>query len=277
MMTLGGLLDLTSKVAVITGSGAGMGRATAELLAAAGAHVVVADVDSGRIDATVAAIGAAGGTATGITLDVSDVDALTATARAVAADHGRLDIWVNNAGIYPPAPLFASTVKDWDRMQDINSRAVYFGTREAARWMIRGGGGVVVNIASIAAYRAGSPNLAHYAASKAAVVVLTKTMANALGRHGIRVVGVSPGVIVTDGLKAGMATMDSVGVNLGNRGDTIPIGRAGVPEDIANAVLFLVSDMASFITGTTLDVDGGDLIKGAADVPDLASMGYDED
>ena len=273
--TVAQLLDLTDRVAVVTGSGAGMGAATVKLLAAAGARVVVVDVDPVRATTVTDAITADGGHAESAVVDVRDVEAITTLVNDVADRHGRLDIWVNNAGIYPASPLFTATVQDWDRMLDINSRSVFFATREAARRMIDfGKGGVIVNISSIAAYRAGSPSLAHYAASKGAVVALTKTLAGSLGPHGVRVVGVAPGVIETEGLQVGKQEMDSSGANLSNRGAMVPLRRVGQGEDIARAVLFAVSDMAGFVTGDTLSVDGGDLIRATADVPDLAAMGY---
>lgn len=269
------LIDLSGRVAVVTGSGAGMGADIAKRLAEAGATVVVADVDVERAKTVSAVIQEGGGRAEPVAVDVRDVDAVTSLAQDVAERHGSLGIWVNNAGIYPAAPLFSVTVDEWDRMSEINSRGVFFGSREAARQMIkRGQGGVIVNISSIAAFRAGSPSLVHYAASKAAVVALTKTMAGSLGPHGIRVVGIAPGVIETEGLQAGKREMDGSGANLANRGAMIPLRRIGQGDDVARAVLFAVSDLASFITGDTISVDGGDLIRAAADVPDLTAMGY---
>jgi NAD(P)-dependent dehydrogenase (short-subunit alcohol dehydrogenase family) len=270
------LLALTDRVAVVTGGAAGMGRATATRLAEAGAAVVIADLDGDRAAAAAAEISAAGGSASAQQLDVSDADAVGALAERTFREAGRLDVWVNNAGIFPPTPLFRLTPADWDRMLDVNTRSVFFGTREAARWMIAGGrGGVVVNIASIAAYRAGSPNQSHYAASKAAVVTLTKTLSSALGRHGVRVVGVAPGVIATDGVLGNLGTMDAQGLNLADRGATVPLQRTGDPDDIARMVVVLASDLAAYVTGVTVPVDGGDLVTGKADTLDLDALGYD--
>jgi NAD(P)-dependent dehydrogenase (short-subunit alcohol dehydrogenase family) len=274
--TLTSLLDLSGRVAVVTGGAAGMGRATAVRLAEAGAAVVIADLDGPRAQQAAEQITATGGAATAQQLDVSDVTAVTALAEQTSRDHGRLDIWVNNAGIFPPTPLFRLSETDWNRMLDVNTRSVFFGTREAARWMIAGGrGGVVVNIASIAGYRAGSPNQAHYAASKAAVITLTKTLSSALGRHGVRVVGVAPGVIATDGVMGNLGTMDSQGLNLADRGAAVPLRRLGAPDDIARMVLVLASDLASYVTGVTVAVDGGDLVTGKADTLDLDALGFD--
>jgi NAD(P)-dependent dehydrogenase (short-subunit alcohol dehydrogenase family) len=273
--SISSLIDLTGRVAVVTGAGAGMGAVIAQRLAEVGAHVVVADIDGARAESVAAAITGAGGSGEALLLDVRDVDALAPAIEQVATDRGRLDIWVNNAGIYPPRPMFSLSAEDWDTVQDINTRAVFFASREAARQMIRAGnGGVLVNIASIAAFRAGSPSLVPYSTSKAGVVVLTKTMAASLGPHGIRVVGVAPGVIDTDGIRAGAADMAAAGANTANRGEVIPLRRLGTGDDVARTVLFAASDLAAYITGEVITVDGGDMIRGGADVPDLAGMGY---
>lgn len=268
------LLDLGGKVAVVTGSGAGMGKSIAARLAEAGARVVVADIDAARAAATAIEIGSHGGSATSCEIDVRQVSSLGELAAKTVHDRGQLDVWVNNAGIYPPIPVFKATEEDWDRLIDINLRAVYFGTREAARWMIKAGkGGVIVNIASIAAYRAGPPSLAHYAASKAGVIATTMNLAGAFGPYGIRVVGVAPGVIDTDGMRAGGAELDRLGANVGNRADRIPLRRIGSGDDIARVVLFLASHLADFVTGVTIAVDGGDVISGPSDTPPLTALG----
>lgn len=263
------LVDLTGKVAVVTGAGLGMGRATARRLADAGATVVAADLDIARAKAVADEIGGHA-----YEIDVSDTAAVTALTTHVVREHGGLDIWVNNAGIYPLRPLFEVEDADFQRMMDVNLKAVYFATREAARQMIgTGRGGVVVNVSSIAAYRAGSPGLAHYAASKAGVVTLTKTLASALGPHGVRVVGIAPGVVDTDGMKAVEDQFEASGVNAADRGSEIPLGRNGEPDDIARVALFLSSPLARFVTGVTIPVDGGDLTSGKATVSSAGALG----
>lgn len=275
--TIAQLTDLSSRVAVVTGAASGLGRAIAGRLAEAGASTVLADIDSAGAAEAAADLSGRGWAATAERLDVTDVDAIMSLAAKVADELGRINIWVNNAGIYPPAPLFATTADHWDRMLDVNLRSVYFGTREAARQMIGAGvRGVVVNVASIASERAGNPNLAPYAAAKAGVVTLTKTLAGALGPSGVRVVGVSPGVVETEGFLAGRSALDEVGANLGNRAGLLPLRRVGTADDIARVVLFLASDLAEFVTGVTLPADGGDLIAGVSDVPSLEAMGLGE-
>lgn len=275
--SLASLLQLQDRVAVVTGGGAGIGRAICRRLAEAGAHVVVADFDPGRAEAAADEVTEAGGLATWRQIDVRQVGSLAALAAAVFAAQGRLDCWINNAGIYPPAPVFTASEEDFDRMMEINLRSVYFATREAARWMIEAGrGGVVVNIASIAAYRAGPPNLAHYAASKAGVVSLTKNLAWAFGGSGIRVVGIAPGVIATEGLEANQSNLRAIGANVWNRDERIGLKRLGTPDDIARVAVFLSSDLAEFVTGVTIPVDGGDVTLGPSDRPQLADLGYSE-
>jgi NAD(P)-dependent dehydrogenase (short-subunit alcohol dehydrogenase family) len=268
------LVRLDGRVAVVTGAGAGIGRATARRLAEAGATVVASDLDAGRLEGVAADIAADGGTADRLALDVRDTAAIERAAAEVAARHGRLDAWVNNAGIYPPVPITELDEAGWDAMLEINLRSVFFASRAAARHMAEAGhGGVVLNIASIAAYRAGPPDLAHYAASKAGVVSLTKNLAWAFGAAGVRVVGIAPGVIETDGLKVTVGKLAEIGANVGNRGNRIAVGRLGTPDDIARVALFLVSDLAAFVTGVTIAVDGGDVVIGPSERPSIYAPG----
>jgi NAD(P)-dependent dehydrogenase (short-subunit alcohol dehydrogenase family) len=167
-------------------------------------------------------------------------------------------------------PMFSDSVDLWDFTHDVNLRGVFVGSREAARQMIAAKRpGVIVNIASIAADRAGHVSLTAYAASKAGVKALTRSMAAALGPFGIRVTAISPGVVETDGMLAQEQEMAAAGANTGNRAALIPLRRVGSPDDIGRAVLFMASDLAAFVTGTTLDVDGGDATGGRAN-PDVA-------
>jgi NAD(P)-dependent dehydrogenase (short-subunit alcohol dehydrogenase family) len=195
---------------------------------------------------------------------------VAALAADVVAQTGSLDIWVNNAGVYPMVPMFSESEELWDLTHQVNLRGVFVGSREAARQMIAAKRpGVIVNIASIAADRAGHVSMTPYAASKAGVKALTRSMAAALGPFGIRVTAVSPGVVETDGMAAQEAKMAAAGANTGNRAALIPLRRVGSGDDIGRAVLFMVSGLADFVTGTTLDVDGGDATGGRAN-PDVA-------
>src|SRR5580693_1397853 len=261
------LIDLTGKTAVVTGGGKGMGAGICRCLAGAGATVCVADIDDASAKSTAEALG---GHANSLHLDMSDPASIAALAAEVVQRSGSLDIWVNNAGVYPMIPMFSDSVDLWDFTHDVNLRGVFVGSREAARQMIAAKRpGVIVNIASIAADRAGHVSLTAYAASKAGVKALTRSMAAALGPFGIRVAAVSPGVIETDGMAAQEQEMAAAGANTGNRAALIPLRRVGSPDDIGRAVLFMVSGLADFVTGTTLDVDGGDATGGRAN-PDVA-------
>jgi NAD(P)-dependent dehydrogenase (short-subunit alcohol dehydrogenase family) len=261
------LLDLTGKSAVVTGGGKGMGVGICRYLAQAGATVCVADIDAAAAKSTAEAIG---GTAYAQHIDMASPSSVAALAADVVAQTGSLDIWVNNAGVYPMVTMFSESTDLWDLTHNVNLRGVFVGTREAARQMIAAERpGVIVNIASIAADRAGHVSMTPYAASKAGVKALTRSMAAALGPFGIRVTAVSPGVVETDGMAAQEERMAAAGANTGNRAALIPLRRVGSPDDIGRAVLFLVSGLADFVTGTTLDVDGGDATGGRAD-PDVA-------
>jgi NAD(P)-dependent dehydrogenase (short-subunit alcohol dehydrogenase family) len=261
------LIDLTGKTAVVTGGGKGMGAGICRCLAGAGATVCVADIDDASAKSTAEALG---GHAYSLHLDMSDPASIAALAAEVVRRSGSLDIWVNNAGVYPMIPMFSDSVDLWDFTHDVNLRGVFVGSREAARQMIAAKRpGVIVNIASIAADRAGHVSLTAYAASKAGVKALTRSMAAALGPFGIRVTAISPGVVETDGMLAQEQEMAAAGANTGNRAALIPLRRVGSPDDIGRAVLFMASDLAAFVTGTTLDVDGGDATGGRAN-PDVA-------
>jgi NAD(P)-dependent dehydrogenase (short-subunit alcohol dehydrogenase family) len=260
------LLDLTGKSAVVTGGGKGMGVGICRILAQAGATVCVADIDDAAAKSTAEAIG---GTAYAQHVDMASPDSVAALAAGVVAETGSLDIWVNNAGVYPMVPMFSDSTDLWDFTHNVNLRGVFVGIREAARQMIAAKRpGVIVNIASIAADRAGHVSMTPYAASKAGVKALTRSMAAALGPFGIRVNSVSPGVVETDGMAAQEERMAAAGANTGNRAALIPLRRVGSSDDIGRAVLFLVSGLADFVTGTTLDVDGGDATGGRAN-PDV--------
>jgi NAD(P)-dependent dehydrogenase (short-subunit alcohol dehydrogenase family) len=261
------LLDLTGKSAVVTGGGKGMGVGICRILAQAGATVCVADIDDAAAKSTAEAIG---GTAYAQYVDMASPSSVAALAAGVVEQTGSLDIWVNNAGVYPMVPMFSETTDLWDFTHTVNLRGVFVGTREAARQMIAAKRpGVIVNIASIAADRAGHVSMTPYAASKAGVKALTRSMAAALGPFGIRVTAVSPGVVETDGMAAQEEQMAAAGANTGNRAALIPLRRVGSPDDIGRAVLFMASGLADFVTGTTLDVDGGDATGGRAN-PDVA-------
>jgi NAD(P)-dependent dehydrogenase (short-subunit alcohol dehydrogenase family) len=255
---LADLLTLSGRVAVVTGGGRGIGRACCVRLAEAGATVVVADLDEQAARETASALG---GTAFAALVDVRDAESVRALAERVAAGEGRLDIWVNAAGVYPTSPLLDLGDDDWDSVLDTNLRGTFLAAREAARAMVaRGEGGVIVNVSSTAAFRAEAPGAAHYVASKFGVRGLTKALAVELGPHGIRVLEVAPTVTLTPGLEEQREALQEAGFALDELGPELPLGRVAVPDDVARVVLFCASDLSLLMTGSTLLVDAGELV-----------------
>ena len=259
--TLTDLLSLEGRRAVVTGGAVGIGYAVAHRLAEAGAAVLIGDLHD--TDDPVASLRAdTGAHVLGTHLDVSDTESIVACADLAIDELGGLDIWVNNAGIYPSTPLLELTDESWDDVLDVNLRGSFVGAREAARRMeAAGGGGVIVNIASTAGFQAAGPGVAHYVSSKHGLIGLTKSLAVELGPLGIRSLGVAPTLIETPGIEAGREAFRAAG--LGDIIDTfaerLPLGRVGVPDDVARVVLFAASDLALFMTGSTLLADGGDI------------------
>ena len=242
------LIDLSGRRALVTGGGKGIGAAIAARLAEAGATVTIAD-----LDADVAAEADRLGMGF-VQCDIADADQLR-KAVDVAAGAAGLDIVVNNAGIFPTTgPLTQVTDEFVQRMLDINVRAQFSATRETAARMPNGGS--IVNLASIAALGGGA-NISAYAASKAAVIALTRASANELGRAGIRVNAIAPGVIDTPGVQEQMEPLRAGGIDIDARIAANPVGLRGLPDHIARAALFLVSDLAEFVSGHVLVVDGG--------------------
>jgi len=240
---------VAGKVALVTGAGGGIGRATAVALAAEGARLVLGDIAD--LSACAAAVEVAGGAApVTVRLDVtSPADAEAAVARAIAA-YGRLDILVNNAGVGKPAPLAEVTDELWDWIMDINLKGAFICARAAVPHL--GPGGAIVNVASLAG-RASSPAMScAYSASKAGLLGLTRHIAKELGPRGIRVTAVNPGVVLTP-----LATDNYPPGHLERTVATIPLGRAATAEEIAPTIVFLASDDAVYVTGASLDVNGG--------------------
>lgn len=242
------LLNLSGKNALVTGAAKGIGRAIAERLVAAGANVTLADLDA-SCEATAKEIGGSF-----VVCDITNADQLSSAVTA-AARGGNLDILVNNAGIYPTTgPIDKVTDSFVSKMLDVNVRAQYSAAREAARAMKNGG--AIVNLASIAGIRGGA-NITAYSASKGAVIALTRAFANELGPRGIRVNAIAPGIIDTPGVQEQMAPLKAGGLDIDAAIAANPLRIAGQPDHIARVTLFLVSELAAFITGQTVVVDGG--------------------
>lgn len=246
---------LERKVALVTGGAAGIGKATAILLAREGAAVVVQDLrEDGR--STAEAIVAAGGRASFIRGDVTrTADAEAAVERAVS-EFGRLDILVNNAGIIRRASVVQTTEAEWDRVMAVNVKSVFLFSKAAIPVMVRQGGGVIVNTASGWGLDGGK-DAASYCASKAAVVNLTRAMAIDHAEQNIRVNCVCPGDTDTAMLREEARQLGQDVGDFLTRSAHRPLGRMGRPEEIAQAILFLASDASSYVTGTALVVDGG--------------------
>lgn len=252
--------DLSGRVAIVTGGGTGIGAATARLLAHHGADVVIASrtiEDLERTAESVRALG--GGRCLIVPTDVKDEEQVVRMTNRTIEEFGRIDILINNAGGTRMRPLKSLNTKGWDSVFDLNVRSAYLCTREAGRHMIEQGSGAIVNISSTSGSH-GVKGGAHYASAKAALQMFTKVTAGEWGRYGIRANCIAVGMIASpravEAWKAAKLDTTATGILL---------GRAGTPEEVANTILFFVSDGASYITGQTLSVDGGAPMSGIPD------------
>ncbi|GGE16604.1 beta-ketoacyl-ACP reductase [Marinithermofilum abyssi] len=242
---------LTGKVAMVTGGSRGIGRAVSLELAEAGADVAV--VYAGNRDAAedvVNRIQDLGRKAVAIQANVSDAEQVDAAVKQVVSEFGRVDILVNNAGITRDMLLMRMKEEDWDQVVDTNLKGVFLCTKAVSRPMVKQRFGRIINISSVVGLM-GNPGQANYVAAKAGVIGLTKTTAKELAARGVTVNAIAPGFIETD-----MTSQLGEDVR-GELSKQIPLGRLGAPEDVAKAVRFLASDDAAYITGQTLNVDGG--------------------
>ena len=243
---------------MITGAGSGIGRATALLFAEEGAKVVVADYSVEGGEETVKRVKEKGGEATFVAVDVSQAADVQKMIKTAIDKYGRLDILHNNAGIiFPLGPTENVSEADWDRVLSVNLKGVFLGSKYAIPHMLKQGGGVIINTASIAGL-VGTTNIPAYCASKGGIVSLTKAMAMEYARKNIRVNCICPGAIKTPMLDR-FTGFQLEAKKLFCEGE--PIGRCGEPEEIAQAALYLACELSSFVTGTALIVDGGRTVQ----------------
>ena len=248
---------LQGKRVLISGGSSGIGLATARRFLEEGSRVFLAGLDQREVDAALAGLGPSG-EVSGLACDVSGEGDV---ARMVAAAHralGGIDILINNAGTARRDPFLSIAAGDWDRIVAVNLRGMFLVAQAVSRHMVERRGGVIINMSSTNGL-AGEEDYAHYNASKGGVLLLTKTMAVELGSHGIRVNALCPGYIRTPLNEAISASIGGAGFETAYASARIPLGRAGRAEEVAAAYAFLASDDASFIHGTALVIDGGQL------------------
>jgi 3-oxoacyl-[acyl-carrier protein] reductase len=244
-------LDMSGKTALVTGAGRGIGRATAIKLGSAGAKVAINyNASEAQAQEVVAAIKAAGGEAQAVKADVSKADEVDAMINGLVKEWGKIDILVNNAGITRDNLMMRMTQDEWDAVMDTNLRSAYFCTKAVLRSMLRNRWGRIISLSSVVGLT-GNAGQANYAAAKAGLIGFTKSVAREVGGRNITANAIAPGFIETD-ITAGLPEELKASML-----KTIPADRYGQPEDIANAVVFLASDLAAYINGQVLNVDGG--------------------
>lgn len=259
-------MELQGQVAIVTGAGRGIGRATALELARMGADIVVAELDRANAESTASELRGLGRRALVLPTDVTSREHLGAMVEQTRAEFGRIDTLVNNAGIYRAAATLNVTEEHWDAIMNINAKGVFFATQAVLPTMIAQKHGVVVSLASMAGKIGGRANLP-YNASKAAVISMTKSLALAHAADGIRVNCVCPGFVETDmwtsvAREQGALLEQSPEEFTRQRRHQVPLGRMERPEDVANVIGFLVSSRSEYMTGQALSVDGGLVMHG---------------
>ena len=250
------LFDFTGKVAIVTGGGKGVGVGIANWLADAGADVVVMSRTLSDLDKVVKDIEATGQKGLAVAGDVSKAADVNRMVESTIKKFGKIDILVNNAAIFPYSNFFDLTEAQWDQVQNINIKGMFLCCQAVAKQMVKqGGGGKIVNIASIEGEFPLTAGRVHYHASKGAVINFTRGLAKELAEYKINVNSIAPGMTETPGLEAAMGGWKPDAIT-----GRIPLGRLGQPDDVAKAVLFMASDAAEYITGALLFVDGGLLL-----------------
>ncbi len=244
------MVSLEGRIALVTGASQGIGRACALTLARAGAQVALAARNTGKLAEVAAEIEAAGGKAVSFELDLASEESIKAAAKAVLAHFGKVEILVNNGGITRDNLMLRMKLADWDAVLSTNLTGAFLLTQAVSSSMLKARWGRIINITSVVG-RTGQAGQSNYAASKAGLIGLTKSLARELASRNITVNAVAPGYIATP-MTAVLNEQQQSAMLM-----QIPLDRPGTPDDIANAVVFLASDMASYITGHVLDVNGG--------------------
>jgi 3-oxoacyl-[acyl-carrier protein] reductase len=240
------VLDFKNKVAIVTGGAQGIGKSIAQKLAMFGAQVIIADVNLEKAESTSAAIRASGFLCDAVYTDLAVMRDLDRLVSYTTNKYQSIDILVNNAGIAKQVDILELSEEEYDKVLTVNLKSLIFLSKKVMAIMMKKRSGTIINIASLAGERGGLFAGIHYSASKAGVIVATKCLALKGGKYNIRVNAVAPGLIGTE-------LADKLDFNA----DEIPLGRLGSPDEVADGVVFLASDMASYITGTTLDINGG--------------------
>ncbi len=243
---------LKDKVAIVTGAAEGIGAGVAELFAEQGARVYLGDVKKEAVEARAAALREKGAEAFGHVMDVSKADQVQAVVAAAVERYGRVDILINNAGIYPRQNFLDMTEEQWDRMQEVNAKSMFLTCKAVAPHMIAQRSGHIVNISSVTFFL-GVKNLVHYVASKGAVIGFSRSLARALGEYDIHINCITPGAILTEGEVALKVPQEDIDYMMGQQ----TLKRRLYPKDIAGVCLFLSSELSAGMTGQTLNVDAG--------------------
>jgi 3-oxoacyl-[acyl-carrier protein] reductase len=242
---------INGKVVIVTGAAVGIGAGVAKLFAEGGAHVFATDLDGRGVKKVAADLHSQGGSAFGFEAHAGRRDAMAAVVDDAIARFGRVDVLINNAGVYPRQPFLEMTEEHWDTMQDINLKSVFHCTKLVMPHMVRQRSGAIVNISSVTFFT-GLQNLTHYIASKGAIIGFTRGLAREMGEHNVRVNCITPGAIETEGERKLMSKEKAdEAINLQS------LKRRITPLDIARVCLFLATDLSDAMTGQTLNVDGG--------------------
>ena len=266
MIPLADLWSLSGRVAIVTGAARGFGAAIARRVVEAGAVAAIADIRQDEAESAAARISEeTGGECYGLFVDITEEASVAELFAAVAATSGPVDLLVNNAGVFSNCYASEMSLHEWNRIMDVNLTGTFLCSREAARSMLPRGRGAVVNIASVDALAGSAEGLLHYTTSKHAIAGLTKSLAMELAPAGVRVNAVCPGAAMTEGAIELITAGAPEGIDVEAQWDGIvartPLGRLCDPDEVGRAVVYLASDMAEFVTGVLLPVDGGILIQ----------------